>query len=510
MFQIKSGHSPDGRRARVMAAGRGKRGLIAKVLGSRPGKQPVESITGVRVLDVSLRHHPTLRAADVSFEVGVPALLFGANGSGKTSFLDALTGFRDAAKASVEFCYDSGRTHVERIRSSGEMFRLGMRRTWQHARLIDELSVAQLAALADAGRDNQLGVLLPRGNREKKLGDADRKLVGALGLEHCVQRPARTLSLSEQKRAGLFLALRGGNGPLVLDEPLAGLDSDSLSQVIAILSATAASRPLLIVEHERNASCFAGWGAKKWKIEHCNVVELNGDANGDAFRDPRKAFRQVTDNASSQEMWRLGDKASLTLYRFDRPAHGARSCQQVQLEFTLLDGSQMSLAVGNAMLALLVAPNGWGKSSLLRRAVGLEGHAPAVVRISVDGVTVSSPLEAHRAGIRLTTAGDVPLPSFTVAEFLELQGAAYSASLIQLDQRTRTGLLSGGERTTLVALGALKSRDAKVVLLDEPLLGTDQSRAMSILIAIQEFLEGSPSVCVVALPGLTDDDRQVP
>ena len=484
----------------------GERRLRANVYESRFARQQVERIIRVRILKLALRHQPTLCASNVAFEVGKPALLFGDNGSGKTSFLDALTGFRDAEVASLEFRYESGRTDKARVCSCASMFRIGMRRTWQHARLFDALSVAQHVVLTDAVDGNRLNVIFSSQARERELQEADRALLVRLGLENCLQRPARTLSLSEQKKAALFLAMRRGNGPLVLDEPLAGLDPDNAMHVIDILTAETKKRPLIIVEHERNAIRFASWNAEAWVIERCNVVKLNKISTSLPLHDPREAFRLVTDNASHTETLRLGDRASLMLYRFENKMRKAYPDRRVQFEFAFPDGKQRSMSITSATLALLVAPNGWGKSSLLRQAVGLKGRAPVAVRIMINGRTLSSAFQAHRAGVRLTTAGDAPFPDLTVSEYLDLQRAAEAGFLLNIDGSTRTVMLSGGERTTLSIMGALQSKHANIVLLDEPLFGTDRRRAMSILEAIQRFLAADPSICVVAMPGVVEDE----
>lgn len=461
---------------------------------SRTGEHPVTSLV---VIKLNNGHSPFLDTRDIVIAVGKPTLLFGPNGSGKTTVIDILSGYRRAQCAIIEIETGTSKRTV-RIRSSEQMFGLGVRRTWQHARLIDALSLDQHISLAHAVAVHGLSVLRMSRVETIPITDADKMLATRLGIAHCLERPTATLSLSEQKRGALMLAMRSGNGPLLLDEPFAGLDSENSARLLDVLRDIPKERPLLVVEHERHAMLFANWEARTYKVENGGVAPIRLPTSTDRAEDPCSAFRTLTGAAQSYTQVDLENNASVRIYRFSSsPAQG-------DLHLVLKDRygkALVDLKTDGSTLALLVAPNGWGKSSLLRRAVGLTGNVMSSLCVVDQGSEVRSARHAHLAGVRLTTAGDTPFPELTVEELIALQNADIDTKLAQLPSRTGTALLSGGERTTLSTLVSLRSRGARIALLDEPLLGTDRQRADTILENLRSFLADAPRICLVALPG---------
>ncbi|MGH3393780.1 MAG: ABC transporter ATP-binding protein [Streptosporangiaceae bacterium] len=145
----------------------------------------------------------------------------------------------------------------------------------------------------------------------------------------------------------------------------------------------------------------------------------------------------------------------------------------------------LSLTVAAGQVAVLIGPNGHGKTTLLRAISGL--ITPAAGRVLLDGQDV-----AGRAAERISALGLVHVPQgdglfaeMTVEENL-MMGAFPSASwrarrrelagvyerfpivADRAGQRART--LSGGERR-LVALGRALMRPSRIMLIDEPSLG---------------------------------------
>jgi branched-chain amino acid transport system ATP-binding protein len=145
----------------------------------------------------------------------------------------------------------------------------------------------------------------------------------------------------------------------------------------------------------------------------------------------------------------------------------------------------LSLTVAAGQVAVLIGPNGHGKTTLLRAISGL--ITPTAGQVLLDGQDV-----AGRAAERISALGLVHVPQgdglfaeMTVEENL-MMGAFPSASwgarrrelagvyerfpivADRAGQRART--LSGGERR-LVALGRALMRPSRIMLIDEPSLG---------------------------------------
>ena len=145
----------------------------------------------------------------------------------------------------------------------------------------------------------------------------------------------------------------------------------------------------------------------------------------------------------------------------------------------------LDLLVHTGEVAVLIGPNGHGKTTLLRAISGI--IKPSAGRVLLEGQDVSGwPAERiSTLGLVHAPQGDGLFGEMTVEENL-LMGAFPSASwrnrrqeiariyeqfplvAARAGQRART--LSGGERR-LVALGRALMRPSRIMLIDEPSLG---------------------------------------
>lgn len=145
----------------------------------------------------------------------------------------------------------------------------------------------------------------------------------------------------------------------------------------------------------------------------------------------------------------------------------------------------LSLTVAAGQVAVLIGPNGHGKTTLLRAISGL--ITPTAGQVLLDGQDVAGRAAERISGLGLVHVpqGDGLFAEMTVEENL-MMGAFPSASwrarrrelagvyerfpivADRAGQRART--LSGGERR-LVALGRALMRPSRIMLIDEPSLG---------------------------------------
>jgi branched-chain amino acid transport system ATP-binding protein len=190
------------------------------------------------------------RANDaVSLKVGAGQFigLIGANGAGKSTFIDAITGFTPASAGTVRF--DDHEITNEAI---DRRARRGMARTFQSLELFEDLTVFD--NLLVAGEELPLW-LLPRDMFRRKArpevnaaADEALRLVGLQ--EHRDQLPVN-LSHGQRKLVAVARALASGPKLLLLDEPAAGLDvreSAELGRVLRQLVDRGIA--ILLVDHD--------------------------------------------------------------------------------------------------------------------------------------------------------------------------------------------------------------------------------------------------------------------
>jgi branched-chain amino acid transport system permease protein len=188
---------------------------------------------------------------DVSFEVRAGEIvgLIGPNGAGKSTLFNLVTGVLPLSAGRVDF---RGR------RIDGESSRAiaarGVSRTFQHVRMIPDMSVLENVALG-AHRRGGAGVLramlrLDRADERRLLAEAWAQL-DRIGMAALADEPAGNLALGQQRLMEIARALCTDPALLLLDEPAAGLrlkEKEALAGVLAQLRAEGMS--LLLVEHD--------------------------------------------------------------------------------------------------------------------------------------------------------------------------------------------------------------------------------------------------------------------
>lgn len=132
-----------------------------------------------------------------------------------------------------------------------------------------------------------------------------------------------------------------------------------------------------------------------------------------------------------------------------------------------------SLEVGEGEIAVVLGPNGSGKTVLLRTIAGaLKPLSGSIVFNGVD-ITGLDVKQRIRMGIRYFPDRDSVFRNLSVEDNLRLVRKNYSLEIYEpLKNRlkTKAGNLSGGELKILTLAMAFNS-DAKLVLIDEPSSG---------------------------------------
>ena len=170
----------------------------------------------------------------------------------------------------------------------------------------------------------------------------------------------------------------------------------------------------------------------------------------------------------------------------------------------------VSLRVRRGTVHALLGENGAGKSTLLRIAFGLTAPDSGVVAAGVPARRISSPAAAMAAGVGMVHQHFANIPAMTVAENVAVGGRgpyrAEAAEALVRDVGRRTGLsldpravvasLPVGAQQRLEIVKAL-SRDASLLLLDEPTAVLVPAEATELLTWLSDFAREGNSVVLI-------------
>jgi len=164
---------------------------------------------------------------DCSFTVGQGRItcLVGPNGAGKTTIFNAITGFLVPDTGHVEF---QGRSLDGQ--SPQQIVRHGIARTFQNLRLFADLTARDnvLAGMQDHVGEGPLGAIFRPFHTARALAgkrDAAMAVLAHVGLEDRADALVRNLSYGEQRKLEFARALATEPKLLLLDEPVAGMNS---------------------------------------------------------------------------------------------------------------------------------------------------------------------------------------------------------------------------------------------------------------------------------------------
>ena len=159
----------------------------------------------------------------------------------------------------------------------------------------------------------------------------------------------------------------------------------------------------------------------------------------------------------------------------------------------------VTLDIKKGLIVGLLGPNGSGKSTLLKCITGLT--IPSSGTVSIEGDT---PRAKTRAKIAYLPEVDPIYKWMSVKETIDLVSAFYDDfeaervedlyTLLKLNPTDRAGSMSKGQRARLKLMTAL-SRNAPLVLLDEPLSGIDPpSRSRIIQAIVSHYRAGEQTI----------------
>ena len=210
--------------------------------------------SGVDILDVRnvFKRFGGLVANDnmsLTVRAGEVMALIGPNGAGKSTMFNCISGVDALSSGEISFLGE----RIDQL-NSRTIARRGMSRTFQHVRLLPNMSVLENVAIGAHLRGAR-GVLpaalhLERSEEHGLLAEAARQ-IERVGLKASMFEQTGSLALGQQRTVEIARALAADPCLLLLDEPAAGLrymEKQALAELLRKLKAQGMG--ILLVEHD--------------------------------------------------------------------------------------------------------------------------------------------------------------------------------------------------------------------------------------------------------------------
>ena len=213
--------------------------------------KPTVGDTVLEVKDIRKQFGGLVAVNDIGFSIKAGQIvgLIGPNGAGKSTTFNLITGVLELTSGTVKF-----RGETVSGLPSREIARRGVSRTFQHVKMIPEMTVLENVALGAQLRGHK-GALssmlrLDRAEEHSLLKEAARQLE-RIGMGGQMHELAGNLAMGPQRLLEIARALCGDPALLLLDEPAAGLRHKEKQGLIAVLrQLRSEGMSILLVEHD--------------------------------------------------------------------------------------------------------------------------------------------------------------------------------------------------------------------------------------------------------------------
>jgi branched-chain amino acid transport system ATP-binding protein len=188
---------------------------------------------------------------DVSIKVRKNSLhaIIGPNGAGKTTFFNLLSGNLEPSGGQVIF-KGQDITHQPDHRT----IHFGIGRSFQITNIFPSLTVFENIRLASQALGNDNFKFWQAASHFKQYEARAWEVIEKVGLKERAQTLARTLPHGDQRKLELGMILAPDPEVLLLDEPTAGMASEQVPELIALIQEIqkAGNKTVMLVEHNMN------------------------------------------------------------------------------------------------------------------------------------------------------------------------------------------------------------------------------------------------------------------
>ncbi|RNL51797.1 ATP-binding cassette domain-containing protein [Arthrobacter oryzae] len=466
-------------------AGRVAAALELRGFGSRAAHQP----RGVDAAPVLLRDaqfrigDTTLRVEEFTPSSGSITVITGPTGSGKSTILRGIAGLL---------------SHVDGGHLSGTVTVAGADRAAtpprDTARLIGVVLQNPRAAFASTRVRDEIALALElRGVASGTAQTRVTEVAERIGVAPLLDRNVSSLSAGEATLVAIAAAVVDQPALLLVDEPLADLDTAARGRVMAVLNALAREAGACVIVAEHRAEQLVSVADSWWTIDDGALVPGAAPSPVTSALPSRADARALAPStqapATTLERTPVLTVAGLAVHRKGTPLV-----------------REASLTLGRGEVVAVVGPNGAGKSSLLvalaldegTRGEGsggrqtVDGGRVALVPDASDDLftrdTVEGELRAADRRLARRKNGKHPAPGTAASHLARLRGDATMPL-----GREHPRDLSAGERRIL-AISLQTMHDPQVLLIDEPTRGLDPAARTAVSAALRAAADDGAAV----------------
>ncbi|MDQ0921845.1 energy-coupling factor transporter ATP-binding protein EcfA2 [Pseudarthrobacter sp. W1I19] len=416
----------------------------------------------------------TVRVAGFTPASGSISVITGLTGSGKSTILRGIAGLV---------------SHVDGGELSGTVRVAGADRATtpprDTARHVGVVLQNPRAAFASTRVRDEISLALElRGMQSAATKARVQEVAERIGVTALLDRNLSTLSAGEATLVAIAAAVVDHPALLLVDEPLADLDSSARARVIAVLHALARDAGVCVVVAEHRAEALVPVADSWWTIADGALVP-------GATPSPSHPVELGESQGEPVDVPPVLTATNLAVHRKGRP---------------LVRDASLTLHRGEVVA--LVGPNGAGKSSLLvALALGestggsttydggtAEGARVALVPDASDDLftrdTVAGELRAAERRLARRKAGTQPAPGSATARLARLRGNV----TIPIGQEHPRDLSAGERRILAITLQTMD--DPQVLLIDEPTRGLDPAARAAVSAALRAAADAGTAVLI--------------